>query len=208
MIKVHHLNNSRSHRILWMLEELKQPYEIVAYQRDPKTMLAPPELKKIHPLGKSPVIEDGDLVLAESGAIIEYLSGKYGNGAFTPIVGTKDHIQYLHWMHFAEGTAMLQLILKLYLSRIPDAPAPLLERVDGQIGAHLSYMNAALSTSSFFAGEKFSAADVQMSFSVLAASARGGLSEPFPHLMRWLDRVRARPAFIAAEVRGGSLKFA
>ena len=208
MIKVHHLNNSRSHRILWMLEELKQRYEIVAYQRDPKTMLAPPELKKIHPLGKSPVIEDGDLILAESGAIIEYLSGKYGNGAFTPIVGTKEHIQYLHWMHFAEGTAMLQLILKLYLSRIPDAPAPLLERVDGQIGAHLAYMNTALSTSPFFAGENFSAADVQMSFSVLAASARSGLSERFSHLMRWLENVRARPAFIAAEARGGSLKFA
>ncbi|MBL8522425.1 MAG: glutathione S-transferase family protein [Betaproteobacteria bacterium] len=206
MIQVHHLNNSRSHRILWMLEELGQPYEIVAYQRDTATMLAPPSLKAIHPLGKSPVIEDGDLVLAESGAILEYLAGKYGGGRFTPAAGTAEHIRYLHWMHFAEGSAMPLLVLKLYLTRAVQAPQPVLDRVNAQISTQLDYMEDAMARSTYFAGERFSAADVQMSFPVLASAARGGLNASRPRLWAWLDAMKQRPAFMAATARGGVLE--
>ncbi len=205
MIKVHHLNNSRSHRILWMLEELGLPYEILAYQRDPVTMLAPPALKAIHPLGKSPVIEDGTLVLAESGAILEYLAGRYGGGTLSPAAGSAEHVRYLHWMHFAEGSAMPLLVLKLYLTRAVQAPQPVLDRVDGQIGAQLDYMDAALAQSAYFAGEEFSAADIQVSFPLLAAATRGGLDATRPRLWKWLNTVKQRPAFIRAEARGGPL---
>lgn len=206
MIKVHHLNNSRSHRILWMLEELKQPYEVVAYQRDPATMLAPESLKAIHPLGKSPVIEDGDLVLAESGAILEYLAARYGAGAFAPATGTPEHIRYLHWMHFAEGSAMPLLVLKLYLTRAVQAPQPVLDRVNAQIASQLDYLESALADSAHFAGENFSAADVQMSFPLLASASRGGLNERRPRLWNWLAAMKQRPAFIAATARGGALE--
>lgn len=206
MIRVHHLNNSRSHRILWMLEELDLPYEIIAYQRDATTMLAPPELKAIHPLGKSPVIEDGALVLAESGAILEYLAGKYGAGRFSPAAQSEAHIRYLHWLHFAEGSAMPLLVLKLYLTRVAQAPAPVLDRIDGQIAAQLDYMDGALADAAYFAGESFSAADVQMSFPVIAAAARGGLNESRPNLWRWLGEIRQRPGFLRANGRGGELQ--
>ena len=206
MIKVHHLNNSRSQRILWMLEELAVPYEIINYQRDAVTMLAPPELKKIHPLGKSPVLEDGELVLAESGAILEYLVDKYGEGKFAPNIGTAEHVRYLHWMHFAEGSAMPLLVLKLYLTRVVPAPAPVMDRINAQIGAQLYYMNDALAGSSFFAGSQFSAADIQMSFPTLAAASRGGLNDSRQHLWKWLNTVKQRPAFIQANVRGGPLQ--
>ena len=166
MIEVHHLNNSRSHRIVWLLEELGLPYEIISYQRDPVTSLAPPSLYTIHPLGKSPVIKDtnsdGDLVLAESGAIVEFLVGKYGGGKFSPAVGTAAHAQYLYWLHFAEASAMTQLILKLYLSRLPDAPAAMMARVNGQIAAQLDYMETVLAKQPYFADNDFSAADVQI----------------------------------------------
>ncbi|MEO8101908.1 MAG: glutathione S-transferase [Betaproteobacteria bacterium] len=206
MIRVHHLNNSRSHRVLWMLEELAVAYEIVAYQRDPATMLAPPALTHIHPLGKSPVIEDGALVLAESGAIIEYLVGKYGNGGLAPPAGSPDHAQYLHWLHFAEGSAMPPLLLKLYFSRVVTAPAPVVERIDAQIARQLDYMEQALSDSPYFAGAGFSAADIQMSFPVMAATTRGGLDAGRPHLWRWLGTIRQRPGFIQASARGGPLQ--
>ncbi|MEP7157013.1 MAG: glutathione S-transferase family protein [Betaproteobacteria bacterium] len=206
MIKVHHLNNSRSHRVLWLLEELEIPYEIVAYQRDPATMLAPPELKKIHPLGKSPVIEDDGLVLAESAAILEYLAEKYGGGRLVRAVDSPDRVKYLHWMHFAEGSAMSPLLLKLYFTRMVPAPAAVIERINGQIAAQLDYMDGALAETAFFAGAEFSAADIQMSFPVIAAASRGGLNESRPHLWTWLNAMQQRPAFLRANERGGVLK--
>ncbi len=206
MIRVHHLNNSRSHRVLWLLEELNIPYEIVAYQRDPATMLAPPALTAIHPLGKSPVIEDGALVLAESGAILEYLVGKYGDGKLAAPVGTLEHVRYLHWFHYAEGSAMTPLLLKLYFTRVVPAPEPVLDRVNSQIAAHLDYMDSALVSSPYFAGAEFTAADIQISFPVIAAASRGGLNESRPHLWRWFTDIQQRPAFLRANERGGALK--
>ena len=206
MIRVHHLNNSRSHRVLWLLEELNVPYEVIGYQRDPATMLAPPELKKIHPLGKSPVIEDGERVLAESGAILEYLVGKYGGGKLAPAAGSAEHVRYLHWFHFAEGSAMPPLLLKLYFTRVVPAPAPVMDRVNSQIAAQLDYMDGALSTSPHFAGAEFTAADIQMSFPVIAAASRGGLDAGRPHLWQWLNAMQQRPAFLRANERGGVLK--
>ncbi len=205
MIEIHHLNNSRSHRILWLLEEIGLPYEVVSYQRDAATMLAPPELYKIHPLGKSPVIKDDELVMAESGAIVEYLVGKYANGSLCPAIGTSAHAKYLYWLHFAEASAMTQLILKLYFSRVPNCPPPLMDRVNGQIGAQLDYMERVLATQPYFAGEKFSAADIQMSFPIIAATARGGLDQSRPHLMKYLATLQSRPAFHRANERGGEL---
>ncbi len=205
MIEIHHLNNSRSHRILWLLEELGLPYEIIAYQRDPVTSAAPPALYKIHPLGKSPVLKDDELVMAESGAIVEYLVGKYANGSLSPAIGTPAHAKYLYWLHFAEASAMTQLILKLYFSRVPSAPPALLDRVNNQIATQLDYMESELSKQPFFAGEKFSAADIQMSFPIIAATARGGLDQSRPHLMKYLTTLKSRPAFHRANERGGEL---
>lgn len=208
MIEIHHLNNSRSHRIVWLLEELGLPYEIVQYERDAVTKLAPPSLYKIHPLGKSPVIKDNDLVLAESGAIVEFLVGKYGGGKFSPTVGSAEHAQYLYWLHFAEASAMTQIILKLYLSRVPGVPAALNDRVNAQIATQLDYMESVLSTQAYFAGNTFSAADVQMSFPIIAATARGGLAHletTHPNLAKYLAQLKARPAFGRADERGGTL---
>ena len=205
MIEIHHLNNSRSHRILWLLEEIGLPYEVISYQRDPATMLAPPELYKIHPLGKSPVIKDDELVMAESGAIVEYLVAKYANGSLSPTIGTPAHANYLYWLHFAEASAMTQLVLKLYFSRLPTTPPPLLARVNKQIGEQLDYMETELAKKPYFAGEKFSAADIQMSFPIIAATARGGLDASRPHLMKYLATLKTRPAFHRANERGGEL---
>ncbi len=206
MIEIHHLNNSRSHRILWLLEEIGLPYEVISYQRDPATMLAPPELYKIHPLGKSPVIKDDELVMAESGAIVEYLVGKYANGLLSPAIGTPAHAKYLYWLHFAEASAMTQLILKLYFSRLPAAPPPLLDRINSQISTQLDYMESELAKNAYFAGDKFSAADIQMSFPIIAAMARGGLDASRPYLMKYLATLQSRPAFHRANERGGELK--
>ena len=206
MLTVHHLNESRSQRVLWLLEELGLPYEIIAYQRDPATMLAPPELKKIHPLGKAPVIEDGVLVLAESGAILEYLVGKYAHGRLAPAADSPEHTRYLYWCHFAEGSAMPPLLLKLYFSRVVTAPAPVLERINGQIATQLDYMDAELSESAYFAGAEFTAADIQMSLPIIAAASRAGLDAGRPHLWRWLTAVQKRPAFLRANQRGGTLQ--
>jgi glutathione S-transferase len=202
MIKVHHLNNSRSQRILWLLEELGLDYEIVNYQRDAVTRLAPPELKAVHPLGKSPVISDGDVVVAESGAIVEYLVRTYGKGRLQPGPNSPAAIKYLQWMHFAEGSAMLPLLLALYVGRLGAAGAPLQPRITSEIANHLGYMNAELGTKDFFLGSELTAADIQLSFVVEAAGARGGI-EPYPNLKRFADRIQARPAYKRAIERGG-----
>lgn len=207
MIKVHHLNNSRSQRILWLLEELGVPYEIVPYQRDAVTNLAPPELKDIHPLGKSPVISDGDLVVAESGAIIEYLVRKYGQGRLMPAESSPDFVRYLQWMHFAEGSAMLPLLLALYVGRLGDAGAPLHPRIFGEIANHLSYMNGAIEKGGYLLGRDFSAADIQNSFVLEAAKLRGFLKD-YPNLLDLLARLQARPAYRRALERGGPYAFA
>ena len=218
MIIVHHLNNSRSQRVLWLLEELAVDYDVRRYQRDPKTMLAPPELRKVHPLGKSPVISDGDLTLAESGAIVEYLADRYGDGRLAPPPGTSGRLRYSYWLHFAEGTAMPPLLLKLVFDRIEKAPAPFFVRpiaraianrakstfVQPNIDRNLDYLEAELGKSEWFAGNEFSAADVQMSFPLEAAAARGGLDSRRPRLMAFLERIHARPAYRRALERGGS----
>ena len=216
MITVHHLNNSRSQRVLWMLEELGLPYELQLYRRDPKTMLAPPELRKVHPLGKSPVITDGDLTLAESGAILEYLVERYGEGRFEP-AAADERLRYRYWMHYAEGSAMPPLLLKLVFDRVEKSPAPFFVRpllkgiaarvkgtfVQPQIELHLNYLEGEISRSDWFAGNAFTAADVQMSFPLEAAAARGGLDASRPRLTAWLERIHARPAYQRALARGG-----
>jgi glutathione S-transferase len=218
MIIVHHLNNSRSQRVLWLLEELAVDYEVKRYQRDPKTMLAPAELRKVHPLGKSPVISDGDLTLAESGAIVEYLADRYGHGRLAPPAGTSGRLRYSYWLHFAEGTAMPPLLLKLVFDRIEKAPAPFFVRpiaraianrakstfVQPNIDRNLDYMEGELGKTEWFAGNEFSAADVQMSFPLEAAAARGGLDSRRPRLMAFLERIHARPAYRRALERGGN----
>jgi len=219
MIIVHHLNNSRSQRLLWLLEELNIPYEIKRYQRDAKTMLAPPELRHVHPLGKSPVITDGNVTLAESGAIMEYILEKYGMGRLMPKPATPEKVRYTYWMHFAEGSAMPPLVMKLVLGRMAKG-APMLIRpvaraianrvMDGfvqpNIARQLDYMEAELNRSTWFAGNEFSAADIQMSFPVEAAAARGGLDAGRPRLMEFLNRIHGREAYRTALERGGEFK--
>ena len=217
MIVVHHLENSRSQRVLWMLEELGLEYQIKRYQRDPQTLLAPPELRAVHPLGKSPVITDGGLTLAESGAILEYLAERYGEGRLLPSAGTPERLRYIYWMHYAEGSAMPPLLLKLVFDRIASGPMPFLLRpvaraiarrvnagyVEPQIGRHLDYIEAELGKHLWFTGEGFTAADIQMSYPVEAARMRGGLDAKRPRLMDYLARIHARPAYRRAIERGG-----
>ncbi len=220
-IVVHHLNNSRSQRVLWLLEELGVPYEIVRYQRDPDTMLAPESLRRVHPLGKSPVVTDGDLVLAESGAIVEYLADRYGAGRLAPVPGTPDRLRYMYWLHYAEGSAMPPLLLKLVFQRVESAKLPFFFKpiakaisknvnrsfIDPQLKLHLDYMEGELAKNTWFVGEAFSGADIQMSFPVEAASKRGGLGDR-PRLRAWLDRIHARAAYRRALERGGPYAFA
>lgn len=216
MITVHHLNNSRSQRVLWLLEELGLPYELRRYERDLKTMLAPPELRAVHPLGKSPVVTDGDQTLAESGAILEYLVDTYGAGRLIPPPGTPERLRYTYWLHYAEGSAMPPLLLKLVFARLPGgAPWPLRPLVraiagkvqsayiDPQLRLHLDHWERALGESAWFAGDAFSAADVQMSFPIEAASARGGFGDR-PRLRGFLERIQGRAAYQAAIERGGA----
>ena len=221
MIVVHHLNNSRSQRVLWLLEELGVPYEIKRYQRDAKTMLAPPELRAVHPLGKSPVLTDGKLTLAESGAIVEYLVEMYGNAGscatLSPAHGTLEHLRYRYWLHYAEGSLMPPLLLKLVFDKIEKSPMPFFVKpiakaisskakssfIMPQINTHLDYLEAELGKSVWFVGDEFSAADVQMSFPIEAASARGGLDASRPRLMDYLQRIHARDAYQRAIERGG-----
>src|SRR5687767_8339979 len=164
MIEVHHLNNSRSQRVLWMLEELGAEYRVVRYERDAKTMLAPAELKQVHPLGRSPVIRDGDFVLAESGAILEYLVERYGGGRFVPQRGTREYETCRYWVHYAEGSLMMQLLVRLYLGRVGEPAKALLERVEGAVRMHLGFIEESLGTAQFLAGAALTVADVQMSF--------------------------------------------
>lgn len=202
MLQVHHLNDSRSQRILWLLEELGLDYELVTYQRDPATRLAPDSLKAIHPLGKSPVLEDGDLVLAESGAIIEYVVRTHGKGRLAPDPASPDYVSYLHWMHYAEGSAMLPLLLALYVGLLGPAGAPLQPRIQSEMANHLGYMNAALEGKEFFVGKELTAADIQMIFVTEAANASQALG-PYPNLAAHLARMHARPAYQRAIERGG-----
>jgi glutathione S-transferase len=217
MITVHHLNNSRSQRVLWLLEELGLTYAIKSYERDPKTMLAPASLRQVHPLGKSPVITDGDLTVAESGAIVEYLVDRYGNGQLKPALGTPEHLRYTYWLHYAEGSAMPPLLLKLIFDQIDKSPMLFFVRpiarsitnrvkssfIEPQIHQHLDYMEAEIGKSPWFAGNEFTAADIQISFPLEAAVARAGLNENRPKLMAFLNRIHSRPAYQQALERGG-----
>ncbi|HKA29513.1 MAG TPA: glutathione S-transferase [Candidatus Binatia bacterium] len=200
MLKVHHLNNSRSQRILWLLEELGTPYEIVKYQRMSPMPLAPPELKEVHPLGKSPVITDGDKTIAESGAIVEYIIDKYGNGRLRPKPGSDDYWKYVEWMHYAEGSAMLPLLLALYAGLLGDAADLLRPRIDGEIANNLSYMEAGLDGRNFFVGSDLTGADIQLLFVVEAAGSR---LEPYPALVAYRDRMHVRPAYQRGIEKGG-----
>lgn len=215
MLTVHHLNNSRSQRVLWLLEELDVPYEIVRYQRQPN-MLAPPELRKIHPLGKSPVVTDNGNTIAESGAIVEYITGTHGDGRLVPAQSTPERLRYTYWLHYAEGSAMPPLLLKLIFGMMPKR-APLLMRpfvqaisnkalatmVTPQLKTHMAFWESELTKSDWFAGDDFSAADIQMSFPLEAAAARGGLAQGHPKAMAWLAKIHARPAYQRALEKGG-----
>jgi glutathione S-transferase len=217
MIIVHHLNNSRSQRVLWLLEELGLAYEVKRYERDAETMLAPAALRAVHPLGKSPVITDGDLTLAESGAIIDYLIERYGAGRLSPAAGTPERLRYTYWMHYAEGSLMPPLLLKLVFDRVESGPVPFFIRpiakaiagrvkstfIEPQIRLHLDYIEGELAKSAWFAGPELTAADVQMSFPLEAAAARGGLDATRPKLMAFLERIHARPAYKRALEKGG-----
>jgi glutathione S-transferase len=217
MLTVHHLENSRSQRILWLLEELGVEYDIKRYGRDKQTSLAPPELLEVHPLGKSPVITDGDVTIAESGAIIEYLVNKYDDGTLLPAAGTPERLAYTYWLHYAEGTFAPLMLLSLVLGRIETAPMPFFAKpiakgiagkvrdnyLSANVKRNLDYMEPTLSESTWFCGDELTAADVQMSFAVEAAEVRTNLSEDYPKLAAFLERVRARPAYKRALDKGG-----
>lgn len=202
MITVHHLNQSRSHRILWLLEELGLPYDIVFYTRNPATRFAPPELKEIHPLGKAPVIVDNGRTIAESGAIIDYVIRAYGNGRLTPDPRSPDYDVYQQWLHYAEGSAMLPLMLGLYVGRLGEAGAPLHPRIEQEIANHLSYIDAALQGRPFFLGGALTGADIQMSFVAELANRLGKL-RTYHNFSAWMDRLHGRPAWAAALAKGG-----
>jgi glutathione S-transferase len=210
MIIVHHLEDSRSQRVLWMLEELGLPYEIKRYERDKKTMLAPPELKRVHPLGKSPVIEDtddGNRVIAETGAIVEYLVDK-ADGRLGAPANRKGALEYRYWLHYAEGSLMPPLLLKLVLGRIPLFGKAALKRIQPMIDVHLDFVEAHLATRPWFTGDAMTAADVMMSFPLEAARSRAGLDASRPATIAWLDKVHARPAFQQALRKGGPYAYA
>ncbi|MBX3643728.1 MAG: glutathione S-transferase [Rubrivivax sp.] len=222
MITVHHLEHSRSQRVLWLLEELALPYQIQHYKRDPKTSLAPPELRRVHPLGKSPVISDGEHTVAESGAIIEYLVERHGHGRLRPPAGSDARLRYTYWLHFAEGSAMPPLLLTLVFDKVKSAPMPFFVKpiargiagkvmsgfVTPNLKSQLDFMEAELQQRPWFAGDEFSAADVQMSFPLEAAAQRAGLDASRPRLMDFLKRIHARSAYQRALQRGGPYSFA
>ena len=218
MLVVHHLNNSRSQRVLWLLEELGVPYEVKRYQRDRATMLAPPELRAVHPLGKSPVVTDGDATVAESGAILEHLLDRHGQGRLRPAPDTPEYQRYRYWLHYAEGSAMPPLLLKLIFDRVESAPAPFFVRpiaraiarkvkgtfVTPQLETHLGFIEGELARSPWFAGDELTAADVQMSFPLEAARSRAGVTgATHPHIDAWLRRIHGRPAYRRALEKGG-----
>ncbi len=221
MLTVHHLNNSRSQRVLWLLEELEVDYEIARYERDPKTMLAPKKLRDIHPLGKAPVVTDGDHTIAESGAIIEYVVDAYGEGRLKPDAGTPEFLKYRYWMHYAEGSAMSPFLLHVIFDQLPkQAPwvaRPLLkmvsktvndEYIQGQIELHTSYWEEELENRPYFAGDDFTAADIQMSFPLESAAARGATESDYPNIFAMLDKLHDRPAYGRALERGGDYSLA
>ncbi|MEO8280676.1 MAG: glutathione S-transferase [Ideonella sp.] len=222
MLIVHHLNNSRSQRVLWLLEELGLDYQIKHYQRDAKTMLAPPELRAVHPLGKSPVLSDADTVVAESGAIMEYVVERYGAGRLAPAHSSPDHLRYVYFMHYAEGSAMPPLLLKLIFDKIGSTPVPFFVKpivngivgkvtaafINPQLKLHLDFLESELANRAWFAGDAFSAADIQMSFPIEAAAQRAGVDSSRPRLVDFLQRIHARPAYLRALERGGPYDFA
>lgn len=203
MIQVHHLNASRSRRITWMLEELEQPYQVVMYQRDPDTRLAPPELKDVHPLGKAPVIKDGDFVLFESGAIIEYLVRRYGADRFSPPVDTPNYWRYLQFLHYAEGSAMLPLMLDLYTSRLGEAGKPLQARIQSEYATHFGFLDRELEGADYFVGDHLTGADVQLSFQIQKIVSIAG-QEAYPNLAAFVQRIEARPAYQRAVEKAGA----
>ncbi len=222
-ITVHHLDNSRSQRVLWLLEELGLPYQIEHYKRDAKTMLAPASLRKVHALGKSPVITDGETTVAESGAIIEYLIERHGGGRLVPAAGTPERLRYTYWLHFAEGTAMPPLLIKLVCDRVASAPMPFFAKpiaraiagkvlatlVEPNLKRQFDFMESELASRAWFAGNEFSAADIQMSFPLEAAAQRAGLDgKRWPGLKGFLERIHTRPAYARALERGGPYSFA
>jgi glutathione S-transferase len=221
MIVVHHLNNSRSQRILWMLEELGLDYEIKHYQRDRETMLAPQSLKEIHPLGKSPVISDGDIVVAESGAIIEYLAQTYGRGLLIPPPESAEYRQYIYWLHFSEGSLMPPLLLKIVFDKINTSPMPFFIKpvargistkvmtsfVNPNIDNNFAYIDDYLAGHEWFAGDSLSGADIQMSFPLEASAARGVIGEKYPHIADYVSRFQARPAYQKALEAGGEYDY-
>ena len=200
MIVVHHLNDSRSQRVLWLLEELGLPYEIRQYARNASTRLAPPELMAVHPLGKSPVLQDEGRTIIESGAIVDYLIRRHGTGQLQPAAGSDDFEAYNQWLHYAEGSAMLPLMLKLYTSRLGDAAAPLGPRIDSELANHLGYVNRSLEGREFLVGDSLTGADIQMSF---VGEAARGLRASYPAMDAWVKRLQARPAYQRALERGG-----
>jgi glutathione S-transferase len=207
MIRVHHLNNSRSQRVLWLLEELGTPYEVVRYQRDKATMLAPEELKRVHPLGKSPVVEDDGKKFAETGLIVEYLVERYGPDLAPPRDSDLSW-RYKYWLHYAEGSAMPPLLLKLITDRLGILALPARGFVKSQLKLHLDYLEAELSAAPWFVGDRFSAADIMLSFPLEATTDRAGLDETRPRLMDFLRRIHARPAYKRALEKGGPYRFA
>ncbi len=222
MITVHHLNNSRSQRVLWLLEEMGVPYEIKHYERDPQTQFAPESLRQVHALGKSPVVTDGAVTVAESGAIVEYLVEAHGAGRFVPAPGTPERLRWRYWLHFAEGSAMPPLLMKLVFDRIVESPMPFFAKpiargiaakvMESYIGPNLvrnlDFMESELTRSPWFAGNEFSAADIQMSFPIEASAKRAGLDASRPKLMAWLAAIHARPAYQRALERGGPYAYA
>jgi glutathione S-transferase len=206
-IIAHHLENSRSQRVLWMLEELGLPYEIKRYERNAKTMLAPPDLKTVHPLGKSPVIDDDGTIVAETGAIVEYLVDK-ADGKLGAPAKRDDALRYRFWLHYAEGSLMPPLLVKLVLSRVPLMGKPAQKRIQPMIDVHLDYVEAELAQRPWFAGDAMTAADIMMSFPLEAARSRAGLDASRPHTIAWLDKVHALPAYQAALKKGGPYAYA
>jgi glutathione S-transferase len=206
-LKVHHLNNSRSQRILWLLEELAIPYEIVRHQRDATTNLAPASLQAIHPLGKSPMIEDDHKIIYESGAIVEYLCERHGGAHLVPARGSDDHVRYLEWMHFAEGSVMTPILLNLYVGRLGEAGAPLHLRIQEQLESHFHYMENQLLPSGWFVGDGMTGADFMLSFPAEAA-VKSGRAADKPKLTTFVEKIHARPQWQAALAKGGPYAFA
>jgi glutathione S-transferase len=217
MLTVHHLENSRSQRLLWLLEELEVPYQVQRYARDARTLQAPAALKAVHPLGKSPVITEGGLTLAESGAIIEYVLERHGNGRLAPAPGSPARQRLRYWLHYAEGSLMPLLVMKLVFAQVEKARAPFFVKplikaivrnvnrayLDRELKLHLDYLERELTQAPWFAGEEFSAADIQMSFPVEAAFTRADAGSRYPRLRAWLERIQARPAWRRALDKGG-----